>query len=88
MAGRALQPGHQVEGGWAVQRHWIAMEEVGHDDEVAIGSQLVGNQLGIDEAVSDHVGQQENGALGGAVCGMGDVRLDCEVSAVMVRQLY
>jgi hypothetical protein len=38
-----LQPGHEVEVGRAVERDWVAFEEVGHYDEVAIGCELIGD---------------------------------------------
>jgi hypothetical protein len=40
------------------------VEQVRHDDEQAIRGQLVGDQLGVDEAVADHIGEQQDGALG------------------------
>lgn len=36
------------------------MEEVGHADEVAVGGELVGDQLGVDEGVADDVGEEED----------------------------
>lgn len=57
MARRPLQPRHKVEGGRAVQRDWITVEQVWHDDEVAVRCQLVGYQLGINEAVPDYIGE-------------------------------
>ena len=60
----ALQPLHDVEVARLVERDRVALEQVGHHDEVAIGGELVGNELGIVEAVADYVG---NATRGGAV---------------------
>ena len=38
-----LQPGHQVEARWPVDLDRVAVEEVGHHDEVAVGGELVGD---------------------------------------------
>lgn len=46
------------------------MEEVGHDDEVAVGGVLVGEELGVDVLVADYVGEEEDcvfGRFGGRV---------------------
>jgi hypothetical protein len=36
------------------------MERVRHDDKIAIGRKLIGDQLGIDEAVPDHICEDED----------------------------
>lgn len=54
------------------------MEQVGHNDEVAVRRQLIRDQLGIDEAVADHICQQENGPLGGLIRGTSNIDLDCD----------
>jgi hypothetical protein len=41
------------------------VEEVGHDNEIAIGSELVGEELGIDVFVADYVGEEEDCVFGG-----------------------
>ena len=59
-----LQPVHDVEALGAVQGDGVAVEEVGHDDEVAVGGELVGDELGVDEAVADDlVGKRVSGEL-------------------------
>jgi len=40
-----LQPAHQVEARWPVERDRVAVEEVGHHDEVAVGGELVGDAV-------------------------------------------
>jgi hypothetical protein len=42
-----LEPGHDVEVIRVVHLNWIALEEIRHDDEVAIGSELVGDAVDI-----------------------------------------
>lgn len=53
------------------------MEEVRHDHEVAIGSELIGNELSVDESMANHVGEYQDGILGGLVRGIGKVGLNC-----------
>lgn len=60
MPRRAVQPLRPVESGGLVQGYGVAMEEVGHADEVAVGGELVGHQLGVDEGVADDVGEEED----------------------------
>ena len=68
-----LQPGHDVEVRRAVELHGVALEEVGHDDEVAVGGELVGDELGVDELMADHVGEDDDGVGGVLGLGVGDV---------------
>ena len=63
----ARPPLHEVEVGWAVQLKGVAVEEIGHDDVVAVGGELVRNELGIDELVTDDIGQDEHGVGNGLV---------------------
>lgn len=57
MARRTIEPGHQIPTrGAIIHWHGVAVEEVWHYDEVAIGGKLVGDELGIDEAVAEDVG--------------------------------
>lgn len=51
-----LQPLWEIKVGATVQLHWIAMEKIGHEHEEAVGSELVGDELGIVELVADDVG--------------------------------
>lgn len=71
-----LQPGHDVEVLGAVQLDGVAFEKVGHDDPVAVGGELVGDELGVDEFMADHVGQNDNGGGGVLGLGVGDVGRD------------
>lgn len=41
-----LQPAHQVEARWPIERGRVTVEEVGHHDEVAVGGELVGDTVG------------------------------------------
>ena len=52
----ALHPFLDVEVAGAVERDGVAVEQVGHEDEIAIRGELVGDELGVVEAVTDHVG--------------------------------
>jgi hypothetical protein len=52
----AVEPLHDVEAVGPVQLDWIAVEEVWHHHEVAVGGELVGDQLCVVELVADHVG--------------------------------
>jgi len=86
-----LQPSHDVEVLGAVELDGVALEEIGHDDEVAVGGELVGDELGVDELMADHVGEDDDG--GGGVLGLGvrnvggDLRgwLDREIERVWRR---
>lgn len=57
---RGGQPLHDVKVIWAVERDWVALEEIGHDDVVAISGELVGDELGVVELVADDVGEDED----------------------------
>jgi hypothetical protein len=73
-----LQPRHDIEVLWAVEFDGIALEEVGHDDIVAVGGELVGDELGVDEFVADDVGEDDDGGGGVFGFGEGDVGGDLE----------
>ena len=60
MSRRALEPLEEIKALGLVQRHGVAVEEVGHADQVAVGGELVGDQLGVDEAVAEDVGDEED----------------------------
>ena len=68
-----LDPAGEVEVGGPVQRDGVAEEHVGHVGEVAVGGELVGDQLGVLEAVADDVGDDEDGDGGVGGGGTGDV---------------
>ena len=53
----------------------VALEQVGDDSQVAIGGELVGEELGVGENAED-VGQEEDGLVGALVLGVGDVGVD------------
>lgn len=52
-----LSPLWEVKVGAAVQLDWIAMENIGHEREEAVGSELVGDELSVVELVADDVGE-------------------------------
>lgn len=56
MPRRVAEPLEEIEAGGPHQRHGVAVEEVGHADEVAGGGELVGEQLEVDEFVAEDVG--------------------------------
>ena len=74
-----LQPGHDVKVLGAVKLDGVALEEIGHDDEVAVGGELVGDELGVDELMADHVGEDDDGDGGVLGLGVGDVGGDLGV---------
>lgn len=51
----ATLPCHDIKAVRAVERDGVVIEEVRHHNEVAIGSKLVGNELGVDESMADHI---------------------------------
>lgn len=51
-----LQPLCEIKVRATVQLQWIAMEKIGHEHKEAVGSELVGDELGIVELVADDVG--------------------------------
>jgi hypothetical protein len=52
-----LLPLCKVKVNATVQFNWIAMEEIGHEREKAVGSELVGDELRVVELVADDVGE-------------------------------
>jgi len=52
----SLYPLHDVKVARSVEWDGVAMEQVGHHDKVAVGRELVGDELCVDEAVADDVG--------------------------------
>ena len=70
-----LDPAREVEVAGPVQRDGVAEEDVGHVGEVAVRGELVGDQLGVLEAVADHVGDDEDGDGGVGGRRAGDVGL-------------
>lgn len=63
----AFDPVHYLEARGSVQGDTVAVEEVGHHDEVSFGGELVCDESGIDEVVPNHVCEDENCILGGFV---------------------
>jgi hypothetical protein len=57
----AIEPFHDVEVARAVELDWVAVEEIGHHHEVAVGGELVGDQVGVVEAVANDVCDAEDG---------------------------
>lgn len=52
----SIQPFHNIETVWSVQGNGIFVEEVWGQDEIAIGSKLICDQLGIDETMANDIG--------------------------------
>lgn len=47
----------QVKTTTTVQWHGVTVEQVRHEDEVAIGCELIGYQLSVLKSVADHIGE-------------------------------
>lgn len=60
----SLYPFHELESLWWVELHWVAVEEIWHDDEVAICCVLVCDELSVYKFVADHVCEEEDGVGG------------------------
>ena len=43
----------------AINSGGVAIEEIGHDDEVSICGELVGNELGVDETMANGISEYE-----------------------------
>lgn len=52
----SLKPLHDVEIVITVQGNRILIEQIRHQHEVAIGSELVGDQLSVDKTVTNDIG--------------------------------
>lgn len=52
----ALNPLLDVEVARTIQGERVTVENIGHDHEIAISCELIGDQLGIVEVVADHIG--------------------------------
>ena len=75
-----FQPFHQIEACRLIlQQHRVAMEQIRHDDQVSVRGELVGDQLGVDDAVAEDVGKEEDGVVGVFVLGVGEVCFGCEI---------
>lgn len=72
-----LEPVHDLEALGPIQRDGVSLEQVGHDDEVAMLGELVGQKLGVDELVADHVGEDQDGMLRQLVAGVREVCRNC-----------
>jgi hypothetical protein len=70
-----LPPLWKVKVGAAVQFDWITVENVRHEREETVGSELVGDELSVVELVADDVGENQHGIVGGFVLGVGGVDL-------------
>lgn len=60
--GALLDPGHDVLAAEAAEGDGVAVEEVRHEGQVAVGGELVGDQLGV-LPDAEHVGQVEDGGV-------------------------
>jgi hypothetical protein len=79
--GRVLgAPRRHVEVWPAVERDGVPLEHVGHDGEEAVGRELVGDELRVQEAHAQDVGQDEDGVFGRLVRWIGEVRVNCVFS--------
>lgn len=70
------EPLHDVEAVGAVQRQWVAVEDVDNEGVVAVGGEVVGHQLGVLPDANDIGNVQQSGAIVLlAGCGLGHVGL-------------
>jgi hypothetical protein len=78
------QPFGQVESGLLLlDGNGVAGEQVGHDDEVGVGGEGVGEKLVLEEGHAENVGDVEEGFGGGGGVGwVGDVCFDYKKSAL------
>lgn len=61
----------------------IALEEIGQDTKVAVGGELIGQELGVDVDTED-VTQDDDGFLGGlVVLGVDQVGVDCDRAGIV-----
>lgn len=81
--GRAAPPGCEVVVRGPVGRDGVPEEEVRDVGAVAVGGELVAEELGVGEAVTEDVGEEEDGGKGvggggegGGGGGVGDVGFD------------
>lgn len=76
----AGEPLHDLEALRRVNEDGIVVHDVGDDGEVAVGGELVGEQLRVGELVAEDVGKEEDcGVLLDISAGLGDVSFDCEM---------
>ena len=73
-------PGAHIEVYRSIERNWVALEHIGHDDEIAIGGELVRDELGVDESVANDIGDDEDAVFGRLVGRIGEVCLDWMLS--------
>lgn len=52
-----LLPLVKIEVSWSVQRNRITIEKVRHQDQVAVGSKLVSDELSILKTMADNISQ-------------------------------
>jgi len=67
-----LKPHLDVKAFRAIKFDRVAMEEVRHHHKVAIGSELIGNELGV-YGDTDDISENEHRVVGGLVFGVGEV---------------
>lgn len=51
----AIQPLHDIKIPRPIHFDWVAVEQIRHERQVAVGGELVGDKIGVDEAVADDV---------------------------------
>lgn len=66
-----------IEAGAGDVGHRIAMKQVRHDGEEAVGGEVVGQQAVVEKAVAHGVSEEEHGVLGATVGRALEVDLTC-----------
>jgi hypothetical protein len=63
---RTVQPVHDIKTRWpiCIKRYWVSVEEIGSDDEIAISSKLIRDELHVDESVTDDICEDQDCPLG------------------------
>lgn len=80
VAGRALgHPGPKVKVAGPVKAEGVAVEDVGHQDGVALGGEVVGQQLAV-LPDADDVGQEEDALALASLVGGGSGQVGVDVA--------
>ena len=71
-----LTPLRKVKVRRVIKRNRIAEEQIGHNNKVSNCSELIGNELGVDEAMADDVSEEEDCICYTLVFGISEIDFD------------